>query len=200
MAEELDHTGPPAGLEPMGNPSATFTLPTMDGPDFPAIQYRISIATSQIQLAARLSTVPPSHIRSERAMSTFIVNEKVSGTLLPLADLIERMPFDDITSWRFRDIYLHGYGRPFGLTFDEFEGASRQLPGGFEVTDDEFRAFLEADFQIIDGIIEAWANGPPPRCVVCFDCEDSSQWEITTDRPELSRNFEAPVLSRHDDS
>ena len=123
-------------------------------------------------------------------MSVFIINDKVSGSLLPLADLIERMRLEDIATWRFRDVSLVGRGCPLGMSFDEFESASRERPDGFEVPDDEFRAFLESDFQIVDGEIEAWSNEFPARCVVRLDCEDATQWEITTDLPELSRKLE----------
>jgi hypothetical protein len=128
-------------------------------------------------------------------MYTFVVREMSYGALLPLARLIERMHLSDVASWRFHWIDLHGGGCPFGMTFDEFEAASR-VPDGLEVRDSEFRAFLNSDFQVVEGEIEAWSNDVAPICLARIDCHDASEWELTTDIPEVASRLEQSGFPR----
>jgi hypothetical protein len=129
------------------------------------------------------------------AMYTFVVREMSYGALLPFARPIERMHLSDVASWRFHWIDLHGGGCPFGMTFDEFEAASR-VPGGLEVRDSEFRAFLNSDFQVVEGEIEAWSNDVAPICLARIDCHDASEWELTTDIPEVASRLEQSGFPR----
>ena len=129
-----------------------------------------------------------------KIVQTLIVRNHTSGTLLPLADLIQRMRLKDIVSWRLREIKLYGSGRPFGMSFDDFETASRAAANGIAVSDQEFQVFLQSDVQVIDGVIEAYSGDDPATFVVRIDCEDATQWEITTDLPEIVKNLEQPDL------
>jgi hypothetical protein len=134
-------------------------------------------------------------LTSRFPMYTFVVREMSCGVLLRLSGLIERIHLSDVSSWRFHWIQLHGCGFPFGMTFDEFEAASR-VPGGLAVRDSEFRAFLNSDFQVIDGEIEAWSNDVPPICLARIECFDSSEWELTTDIPEIASRIEQSGFPR----
>lgn len=127
-------------------------------------------------------------------MQTVIVRQHKSGVLLPLADLIQLMRLKDIVSWRFREITLQGSGLPFGMSFDDFEAATRATTDGIAVSDEHFQSFLKSDFQVIDGIIEAWSADDPTECAVRIDCEDATQWEITTDLPEIVTRIEQPEM------
>ena len=126
------------------------------------------------------------------AMQTVVVRKYKTGTLLPLADLTQLMGLKEISSWRLREITLHGSGLPFGMSFDEFETATRATSDGLPVSDQQFQAFLKSDFQVVDGVIEAWSGDVPTTCVVRIDCEDASQWEITTDLREIVKKLEQP--------
>ena len=127
-------------------------------------------------------------------MQTIIVRKHKSGVLLSLADLLQLMRLKDIISWSFLEITLNGRGLPFGMSFDDFEAATRATTSGFAVSDQEFQAFLKSDFQIIDGVIEAWTGNDPTTCAVRIDCEDASQWEISTDLQEIITKLEQPDL------
>ena len=127
-------------------------------------------------------------------MQTVIVRKYKSGTLLPLADLIQLMRLKDIVSWRFREITLCGSGLPFGMSLDDFEAATRATTDGIAVSDQQFQAFLKSDFQVIDGVVEAWSGDDPTTCAVRIDCEDATQWEITTDLQEIVTKLEQPDL------
>jgi hypothetical protein len=129
-------------------------------------------------------------------MYKFVLDEKTFGALLPLADLVDRMRLGRVVTWRFRDIKLMGYGHPFGMTPEDFETASRTSPLGIEVSNDEFQRFLKSDFQVIDGLIEAWSGEIPATRLVSIDCEDAAQWEVTTELTELARQFETTGLKR----
>jgi hypothetical protein len=131
-----------------------------------------------------------------RAKYTFIVDDTVSGVLRPLSSLIECINLQGIARWQFHEIKLFGRGKPFGLTFEEFEAATWASSTGFEVPDHEFRLFLQSPVQIVDGTVEAWSNQVPASCVVRFDCEDATQWRIITDSSMLANKLERAGFSR----
>jgi hypothetical protein len=88
------------------------------------------------------------------------------------------------------------HGKPFGMSAADFESATRTCSKGFIAADEEFRAFLKTDFQIVDGEIEAWAGESPGTCIMRIDCEDATQWEITTDVPELVEKLQSTGCER----
>jgi hypothetical protein len=120
-------------------------------------------------------------------MYTLIVREFVSGVLVPLPQLVARLGLVNVVSWRFRHVKFH-YGRPFGYAVQDFELMTRDTPGGFRVPSDSFRDFLNAEFQIIDGEIDALAADDV--CLLTLNCVDGSQWELTTAFDELAADLE----------
>lgn len=120
-------------------------------------------------------------------MFRFVVREVVSGVLLPLPQLVARLGLVGVVSWKFHDVKFH-YGRPFGLAVEEFERISRQTNDGYQVSANDFRDFLNADVQVIDGEIEAIGEGD--KCVLVLDCVDGSQWELATDSEQLACELE----------
>jgi hypothetical protein len=75
------------------------------------------------------------------------------------------------------------------MTFDDFEAATRAA-NGIEVSNHEFQEFLRSDFQVVDGIVEAWSGVGATKCAVRIDCEDATQWEVTTDVAEIVARLE----------
>lgn len=123
-------------------------------------------------------------------MYKFIVRDKNSGVLISLAEVIDRLRLEDIATWRLRGIAQNGKANPFGLALESCEGASRATVAGFQVSDNDVRAFLSSDSQVIDGEIEAWSPLKPECCVVRLDCEDTPQLEITSELPDLAIKLE----------
>jgi len=163
-----------------------FISPIMERRMFLAMSTRTCIGTFQCRQVVPQCMAPPSDfIIGSGSMRTVVVRKSKSGILLSLADLINRLQLKDITSWHLRDITLHGIGRPFGMNFDEFEAATRTNTDGFEVSPHEFQAFLESDLHVIDGVIEALSSYDPKACVMRIECDDATQWELTTDLQEL---------------
>lgn len=115
-------------------------------------------------------------------MTTFVIRELHNGVLVPLKDVVQRLPRVVATTWCFRHIQVH-VGWPFGLTVHEFERLTRERADGYCVTDDAMRAFLEAEIQVVDGEIDAIAEDGTR--LFTLENEDSSQWEIHTENPAL---------------
>jgi hypothetical protein len=82
------------------------------------------------------------------------------------------------------------------MTFDAFESATRQNPDGVAVSDLQFRDFLKGDFQIIDGEVEAWSNGKNAHRVLHLDCEDATQWIVSTDLDGLAATIDSAGFRR----
>jgi hypothetical protein len=119
-----------------------------------------------------------------------IVTAENADYLLPLVSLVDQIGPLNVAFWRLRDIELIGSSLPLGLDYDHVKATSRNQPNGLEVSGQEFQEFLKGDFQIIDGVIEAWSGKIPATCILRLDCEDASQWEITTDQPEIASKLE----------
>jgi hypothetical protein len=103
------------------------------------------------------------------------------------------MQLSGVRTWRFHDIKLMGRGQPFGMTFDNFEAATRTA---FEVTDLDFQGFLESPAQVVDGVIEALSDQDPSVCIVRLDCQDATQWEIATDSLVVVKSLEKAGFQR----
>jgi hypothetical protein len=127
---------------------------------------------------------------SANDMYTYVCKDFVNGVLLPVRDLIERIAFDDVSFWRFRYIYIMGYGLPFGMRFNEFEAATRKDGLGLVVGDPEFQVFLKSDIQIVNGEIEAWSDQDNLTRIATIECDDASAWEIATDHEDVAKNLE----------
>jgi hypothetical protein len=123
-------------------------------------------------------------------MYSSVITANNADYLLPLASLVDRIQLDHVAFWRLHDLELIGSGLPFGLDYYQVKSTSRQKPNGLEVSNKEFQEFLKGDFQIIDGVIEAWSGMIPSRCILRLDCEDASQWVLTTDKPEVAKKLQ----------
>lgn len=113
-----------------------------------------------------------------------------SGILISLKLLIRRMSLGPLWAWSFRDISLV-YQSPFGLAVQEFERLSRDLELGFLVSDEDFRKFLMADFQILNGFIDAYdAEAINAFPLFTIECIDTAQWEISTLSPAVTEKLQ----------
>ena len=78
----------------------------------------------------------------------------------------------------------------------EFERLTRVLSLGFIVGDHDFQKFLEVEFQMIDGYIDAFGGSSPANAVYTLECVDTSQWEITTTSDSLAAELEKRGFTR----
>lgn len=120
-------------------------------------------------------------------MTTFIIQDRLNGLLVPLRYIVQRLSFLTIAMWCFRNVQVHN-GKPFGLTVQDFERITRQDPKGYCVTDHDLRMFLDANIQIVDGEIDAIAEDGTRLLTIV--CEDATQWEIRTASSDLTLEME----------
>jgi hypothetical protein len=120
---------------------------------------------------------------------SFTIREIRDELLIPLPLVIERLPCQDATNWRFLDISVNA-GTPFGIPAVEFEQRSRVHPGGYCVSKDDFNAFLRTGIQIIDGSLCALSGIDASLPLFCLDCIDASQWEVTTEHRAIADEIE----------
>ena len=125
-------------------------------------------------------------------MSTFVLREIVNRVLTPLDAVVARLPELHVAFWSFKEVEF-AFGRPFGIPLPDFERLSRELVGGFVVSDEDFREFLKGEFQLVDGVIEAYGSA---AVLVRIDCEDASLWGIHAEQPEIIRALEERELKR----
>jgi hypothetical protein len=128
-------------------------------------------------------------------MYSFALREVRGGVLIPLRSVIERIPCDNVTHWRFRDITVNA-GVPFGIPAPLFEERSRISPDGVCVSTEEFSEFLQTDIQIIDGCIYGLSGAGARTPLFCIDCIDASQWEVTTEDESIANKLEEQGWSR----
>lgn len=122
-------------------------------------------------------------------MFSFVLREIKEGVLIGLENLVNRIPCQSVTHWRFRSISITA-ANPFGMPLCDFEEKSNSSPEGVTVSNDAFRAFLRTDFQVLDGIIEGLSGANAEVCLFCLDCFDTSQWEATTEDEGIAQEFE----------
>ena len=130
---------------------------------------------------------------SDVTMKTFVIRDRVDHVLVPLSTLLERLPFLEAEVWVFRNIELN-HGSPFGLTVDEFERRTCETPGGLRVTTAQFHAFVQTDFQIINGFIEG--TNQDGDWLFQVECFDSSEWCISARSSELAAALEGALGRR----
>jgi hypothetical protein len=128
-------------------------------------------------------------------MSRFIVREFLGGILIPLREVVAKLPINFLFV-AFRDVEFSS-GFIFGLPVPEFERLSHDLNGGFVISSRDFDRFLEIDIQMIDGTIEF--IGLDGIVMLKLECIDSSQWEITTGLNEIATILERNGLKRTSD-
>ena len=120
-------------------------------------------------------------------MKTFVIRDAVDHALAPLSTLLERLPFLKADMWVFRNIELD-HGSPFGLTVDEFQRRTCETPGGLRVTAAQFGAFVQTDFQIVNGFIEG--TNQENDWLFQIECFDGSEWVISARSSELAAALE----------
>lgn len=158
------------------------------------IQIPINIVTFPIQPEELHSAVHMNHV-PDKSMKMFVVSEKQGQILLPLPALLQRLDFLPIALWAFREVTIR-YPLPFGLSVAEFERLTRELAYGFVVSDGDFRKFLNADFQFIDGWIEGYTTQSLQILSFKLECIDTSIWEITTTSDEIAKELERRGFKR----
>lgn len=121
-------------------------------------------------------------------MHRFIVREVVGGILVPLAALLERLSFTQVSLWVFRHVELHS-GQPLGYSVIEFERMSAEA-AGIRVPCSAISQVTTPDFQMIDGEIEGFAQEVSTKPLLRIECFDASQWEVTTNSSQLAAELE----------
>jgi hypothetical protein len=132
-------------------------------------------------------------------MATFVypdVGRKNPDILLPLEALIRQLPLVNPIFWAFRNVEFSA-GNPFGISTPQFEKLSRDLSIGFVVGDQDFRTFLEAGLQMLDGIIDVYVISQKDRLLE-IECHDSTEWRLKTESPELMQAFTSRGFVRRD--
>jgi hypothetical protein len=111
-------------------------------------------------------------------MRTLVISEKQGDILLPLPVLLQRLSFLPVVLWGFRELTIR-YPKPFGLSVAEFERLTRDLASGFLVSNHDFQMFLKADFQVIDGYVDAYTVESLQSPSFYLECVDTTQWQIS---------------------
>jgi hypothetical protein len=134
----------------------------------------------------------PNHLNSEvDDMNRYVIREYESGTrrvLLALPKLIERLALTQVMFWAFRQITFTCASPFFGIPVPNVEKLSSALSRGLILANSDFQLFLKTDMQILDGIIEAYADSAEPLCRI--ECVDASQWEISTNDLRVAAELE----------
>lgn len=121
-------------------------------------------------------------------MHRFIVRETVGGILAPLAVLLKRLSFAQVSFWVFRNARLHS-GQPLGHSIVEFERLSKEAVG-IRVSGSEISQATGSNFQLIDGEIEGFAQETNATPLLRIECFDASEWEVSTDSSQLAAELE----------
>lgn len=122
-------------------------------------------------------------------MFSYVLREIKEGVLIGLKKLVDRVPCQSVTHWRFRSISIMT-ANPFGMPLRDFREKSSSSPKGVTVSNDAFRAFLCTDFQVLDGIIEGLSGANAKVCLFRLDFFDNSEWEATTEDEGIAKEFE----------
>jgi hypothetical protein len=118
-------------------------------------------------------------------MYKFITREKEqNGTLLSLKNLLGKIPSAKIDFWIFRNLDLSN-GLPLEVEYDDLLNQSEKA-GGFRVSRQMMKNLIDADVQIFEGILEGYRTQQPECPVLILDCFDTSEWEISTNFPEIA--------------
>lgn len=106
--------------------------------------------------------------------------------LVPLSELLAKIPVHDIELWGIRWLTYVGAVPPLGISIQEFEKLTATLEKGLLLGKRDFELLLKPDHQIIDGIFDGYINfdGRPPKLTI--ECVDSTLWEVTTDASDIS--------------
>ena len=128
-------------------------------------------------------------------MFSYVLRETPGGFLIGLEKLVERIPYQSVTQWRFHEITMTA-SKPFGILLEDCEEKSRNCPEGVCVSSEAFFEFLRTDFQVLDGCIEGRSEPNGENPLFTLDCFDTSQWEATTEDKSIAVEFEKKGWSR----
>lgn len=130
-------------------------------------------------------------------MIVFEIRDKINGSaLISLPGLLGLMPRLPVVVWAFRQVSDIRYPLPFGIDVNVFEKLTQSLSRGFMVRSDDFDQFLKADFQLVDGSIDAYSAMNLDEPIFTLECIDSSYWEIATNSQKVAELFEGVGLRR----
>jgi hypothetical protein len=117
-------------------------------------------------------------------MKTVItIDERINGVLVPLREVIYRLPIGQARTVRLRTFRMH-YGQPFGLSLLEFEKRT-QSDEGLVLDSDSFQRFAATEMQIIDGTIELDIKLQDCFAQLVVECIDASQWELSSESSDV---------------
>jgi len=126
-------------------------------------------------------------------MNPFIVRELVGGVLVSLACLLHKPFFLEASYVAFKVMRFNA-GCILGIPVPDFERLSRDLSGGFIVSKQDLDKVLVSDVQLIDGIIEF--VGASGAVLLTIECVDATQWELSTEFPEIEAQLERSGFRR----
>ncbi len=112
-------------------------------------------------------------------MTMVTIDEIRNGTLIPLRDILIRLPISRAVRVRLRDFRMH-VGHPLGMPLQEFENRSSS-PDGIVLTQEEFGAFAASDMQIVDGLIELEIQSGGKTEKLLVECVDATLWELSSE-------------------
>ena len=116
-------------------------------------------------------------------MIMLTIEEIQNGILIPLRDVVTRLPVSRAVRIRLRDFRMH-FGNPLGMTLHEFEVRSNSTEG-IVLTQEEFRQFSSSDMQIIDGSIELEIQWGERIEKLLVECVDATLWELSSDSDDI---------------
>jgi hypothetical protein len=126
-------------------------------------------------------------------MNRFTIREIVGGVLIPLIQVVNRLPAINYQFVVFKDMRFTS-GLLLGLPVPDFERLSRDFTGGFVIAKQDFERVLTADVQVRDGIVEF--VGMCGLTLLRIECVDASQWDISTEQADVLIQLEKSGLSR----
>ena len=116
-------------------------------------------------------------------MIMLTIEEIQNGILIPLRDVVTRLPVSRAVRIRLRDFRMH-FGNPLGMTLHEFEVRSNSTEG-IVLTQEEFRQFSSSDMQIIDGSIELEIQWGERTEKLLVECVDATLWELSSESDDI---------------
>lgn len=116
-------------------------------------------------------------------MITLTIEEIRNGILIPLRDVVTRLPVSRAVRIRLRDFRMH-FGNPLGMTLHEFESRSNSTEG-IVLTREEFSQFASSDMQIIDGSIELEIQWGERTEKLLVECVDATLWELSSESDDV---------------
>ena len=114
---------------------------------------------------------------------TIIIDAKLDGVLLPLRELVRRMPIAYAKTIRLRDFRLH-FGQPLGLATIDFENRTKTVEG-IILDNESFLRFAYTNMQIIDGSIEVVIKLLHGEVLLLVECIDATRWEFSSESSEV---------------